>query len=712
MNISALNELIGSPQWLCWRSELRNGKATKVPYDPKNGDRASTADAKTWGTYEQAEEALGDPSNGYKGVGFVFTENDPYTGIDLDKCRDPETGEFEPWARELIQEIGTYTEISPSGRGVHMFVRAKLPGAGHRAGQIEIYSSGRYFTVTGESVPDTPDLIAERQELIDRLYSEGRTSLKNQPRTTKKPLAPTAMLTFIPAPGTGYSGSPWSNREDKLEDLANGQCDGYKSPSEADLAFCRMLADDTNGDLAEIDQRFRASARYRPKWDEKRGAKTYGETTLQMAIQSWAGQRTPAELGRRVFPMNAKAHHGLIGDVIRTFEPHTEADPAALLVQFLVMFGNVIGRSAHFKVEGDTHFLNLFAVIAGASSKARKGTSLGRIKQLFSGQDGWGTTSGLSSGEGLIAAVADRDTGLDGAGTQDKRLMVIEPEFASPLKNIDRDGNILSATMRQAWDGGDLSVMTRHSPLKATKSHISILGHITVDELRRCLTMSEQANGFANRFLWVSAQRSKLLPEGGHLADSDLGRLKVAVQDAIRFATFVEEMRMDEAARSLWYRFYADVSQGSPGLVGTLTARAEPQVRRMACLYALLDHSSLVRQEHLEAAISVWDYCELSVKHIFGDASGDLIADTIARALQTQPNGLTATEISGLFGNNKKAVDTNAALTRLRDCGVITQEERRGGASCDGLETLGECRGANLGAGSGMTASPYSLLFN
>lgn len=220
-------------------------------------------------------------------------------------------------------------------------------------------------------------------------------------------------------------------------------------------------------------------------------------------------------------PGNA-AYYGLAGDLVRAIEPHTEADPAALLVQFLSAFGNVIGRNSYFVAEDDKHFLNLFAVLVGNTSKGRKGTSWGRIRSLLGSVDAdWLDNclqSGLSSGEGLIWAVRDpiektepiRDkrtiTGyrnvITDPGIEDKRLLVVESEFASAIKSAAREGNTLSAVIRDAWDRGCLRSMVKNSPARASNAHVSIIGHITKDELRRYLDSTETANGFANRFLW------------------------------------------------------------------------------------------------------------------------------------------------------------------------------------------------------------------
>lgn len=219
-------------------------------------------------------------------------------------------------------------------------------------------------------------------------------------------------------------------------------------------------------------------------------------------------------------------------------------------------------------------------------------------------------------------------------GEDDKRLLVVETKFANVLRQIERPGNILSSVIRDAWDTGDLGTLTKNSPTKATGAHVSIIGHITKPELRRYLTRTEAGNGFGNRILWFLVKRSKVLPEGGRLADVDFAPFLNRLEEATRFAEGAGEVTKSPDARSLWANIYPDLSEGKPGLVGALTSRAEAQVLRLSVIYALLDGEKLVQVPHLLAASAVWDYCESSVKYIFGATLGDPVADTILAAVK------------------------------------------------------------------------------
>jgi hypothetical protein len=377
------------------------------------------------------------------------------------------------------------------------------------------------------------------------------------------------------------------------------------------------------------------------------------------------------------------AYHGVVGEVVRTMEPHTEADPVAILLQLLIYVGNMIDAAPHYVVESDRHAGNLFSVLVGQSAKGRKGTSGGRARAVVKAADElWveqRMKSGLSTGEGLINEVRDGD-GKEDLGAPDKRLMITEAEFGNALAVMERPGNTLSPVVRKAWDGGTLSTLTKHSPLRATNPHISIVGHITIDELRARITRTDMANGFANRFLYVLVRRSKLLPHGGHLLELEIGRLGERVRAAVEHAKRIGRVRMTDAAARKWELLYESLSAEQPGLLGAITARAEAQTIRLAMLYALLDSRDRIDVDHLAAAVAVWEYCEASAAYIFGDALGDPVADDILRALQQAGvAGMSRTDISNLLGRNRSADRIGAALALLANRRRARVESRTSG---------------------------------
>ncbi len=194
------------------------------------------------------------------------------------------------------------------------------------------------------------------------------------------------------------------------------------------------------------------------------------QTGANSASQQSNGNGRKAVNGGWPKPLDSAAFHGVAGELVRRLDPHTEADPAAILFQTLTAFGNLIGRTAHFLVEEDRHYGNLNIVLVGKTAKARKGTSWTRVLRVFKEIDpAWQTGSGLSTGEGLIWAV--RDPLGEERGVDDKRLLVMEPEFARLLQSARRKENTLSPIIRQAWDTGDLRIINKNSPVIATGAH-------------------------------------------------------------------------------------------------------------------------------------------------------------------------------------------------------------------------------------------------
>jgi hypothetical protein len=397
-----------------------------------------------------------------------------------------------------------------------------------------------------------------------------------------------------------------------------------------------------------------------------------------------------------------QAMQGLAGEIVRTMLPNTESDPVAILVLFLASYGNMIGRGAHFVVEGDTHYCKIWPILVGESALARKGTAQGRVDKILRQIDEqWYLNCrafGLSSGEGLIHHVRDRRAkeGKDGEvivvdeGVADKRVLVTEPEFASPLIQMQREGNVLSATLRTAWDDQVLQTLSKTSPEKVTGSHITICSHTNREELLKHLTTAKLGGGVGNRFLFHLVRRSKKLPHGGDedvLSDDLLARLRRAINFGrehrhIKLSGDKEGEYDGRSARELWEAVYEDFEDGAAGLTGVVTSRGEAQVRRLATTYAALDRSATVKIDHLLAALSLWEYAKQSTHLIFQGKTGDEIADEILHALQEAGDqGMSRTDLVNHFNRNIKASRIRAALTQLQRDGWARCEKIRGDRS-------------------------------
>jgi len=374
------------------------------------------------------------------------------------------------------------------------------------------------------------------------------------------------------------------------------------------------------------------------------------------------------------------ALHGLAGTIIERTLPHTEADESALLLTFLMMFGNCAGGTMYGMADGRRHAMNEFLVLVGDSSSGRKGVSYDRMLHLFTLVDrAWvdeSIRSGLASGEGLIHAVKDGDDEDQSFRVQEKRLLVHQSEFATTLKVMGREGNTLSDTVRAAWDCSLLATMTK-LPVVARGGYISIVAHITPHELRRFLNPVEASNGFANRFLFAMTKRSKFLPEGSGTVPYSTETLP-PLRQAIEFARqHKDEVMRDRDARDLWALVYPRLLEGKPDPLGKIVTRGAPHVLRLSLMYAALDLSPRVTVPQLKAALAVWKYCEESAEYIFTESSGDSLVDKILAVItEAGKAGINQTGLRRALSNHVTAQTLKTELSSLIADRVIDAFEK------------------------------------
>ncbi len=390
-------------------------------------------------------------------------------------------------------------------------------------------------------------------------------------------------------------------------------------------------------------------------------------------------------------PLDEAAYYGLAGEVVKGLAPYTEADEAALLMNFLAAMGNAIGRAVWWEVSGTKHYCNLFAALVGSTSKGRKGTSWGPIRELMSLVDeDWAKfrhVGGLASGEGLVWQVRDeiyRIRGgkeeLEDKGEPDKRLLIIEGEFGRGLKAMAREGNTLSAMLREAWDGpGVWRSLTKKDSTKATNPHVSLVAHVTRQELRKEFAEVEIFNGLGNRFLWCCVRRSKLLPFGGGDMRPAVEALAAKTSPALAWALGQgNQMRFTAEAMQVWEPLYGQLTADKTGLIGAALGRAEAQVRRLAVLYAVLDRREKVDVDHLMAACAVWQYCERSAAYIFGaDSEEKDEAQEKILAFLRERGEATQTELLHDCFKRKGTQRLKDALETLSASGKICYKKER-----------------------------------
>lgn len=394
-------------------------------------------------------------------------------------------------------------------------------------------------------------------------------------------------------------------------------------------------------------------------------------------------RKPPAAVAGPAWPVLSRdAMHGLAGDFVALWDPHTEAYPPAVLHLFLATAGCWLGGGYYVSGGNTRHTPKVWPLLAGDSSTGAKGTAVSVVRSFWTkfNSTSFQTASGLSTGEGLIKAVRDAsgdDPSAQGFedGVQDKRLWVDAPEFAGVLDKSRREGNSLSATLREAYDDQVLQSMTSGSPLKSTGSHIVITPQITPAELVTKLSSTDVANGLANRFMLVCTRMSKTLPEGSAPTSSELqafGDRLHAVRTSLFKATSGQaELRRDDAGRKLWIaeyhrRFEDRRKDESESPVKSLLARWHANTARMSLTYALLDSQLTIGEPHVRAALAAWDYVEDSTRYVFGSEAGDRDLGRLMEYVNEREDGRSRKEISvELFQRHKTKRELDALIDKL-----------------------------------------------
>jgi hypothetical protein len=368
--------------------------------------------------------------------------------------------------------------------------------------------------------------------------------------------------------------------------------------------------------------------------------------------------------------LDRAALHGIAGAWVEAAAPYTEAHPAGVLASFLVAAGSAIGREPHLQVGPSRHGVNEYVALVGPSATGRKGDAADiGMRPVERADRAWAAErvhSGFGSGEAVIKLLGDKPDEDEKPEPQDPRLLVREGELAGPLAVASRDGSTLSTTLRNAWDGRPLenNTVTR-GMLRASTTHVSIIAAITAEELRRRLTATDQANGFANRFLFLAVRRVRELPEPPPLPDKLVAEFGEHLAAVFAHGRIFQRVTRDTEAREAWSVAYgSELSVDRPGLVGACTSRAEAHAARLSLLYALLDGRDTIGLKHHEAALALWRYCERSVQTVWGDMLGDPTADRILAEARLQGR-LTRTQVRDLFSRHRSAAELDNALDQL-----------------------------------------------
>lgn len=515
-------ELQRVDQWVLWRTEQRGVKPTKVPYGARTGEHAKSTDPATWGSFEDACKAF--VGGTYDGIGFVFSEYDPYCGIDLDDC--VEGGAIESDRRRWMETLDSYSEFSPTATGVHVIVKAGKPGTRSKnsALGVEMYDRGRFFTMTGDRVPRTTKVIYSRQDEVQRLYDEWFASADDE----RQPL-PTQPIDIDDEKLLEAAFSNPKNGQ-AIRLLWDGDLTGYASHSEADLALCAHLAFYTGRDAGRIDRMFRSSGLYREgKWDRT----DYREGTLNKATAStfatyepyrngsngtpppppdWGdgGSSAPADAPEAeqdddapgVSPLdvapNPNLSLGWIDDYAEITSEMTGSPYEFNRHIGLVIVATATQRRARLRMAFGDIYPNIYSALIARSSVFHKTTAMQKSRQVLGHANlDRLLLSELATSEGLLKQLQGQSSGLilrDEIGT------LFDSHNTKYLRNLKPDLTAL-------YDCQPYSRRLSNDEIKVERPFLSILGATTPQRFYESVGLTDWMDGFLARWLFV-------IPEG------------------------------------------------------------------------------------------------------------------------------------------------------------------------------------------------------
>ena len=482
--------------------------------------------------------------------------------------------------------------------------------------------------------------------------------------------------------------------------IMNGVVSGKRSEGTGSTLAAMVRANIPEKDIIAtfeseaIGEKYREKGSGRVKWlqDEIQRSRDFVKENFNNNLNEKNEQNEFNQIEDRIWnkwpELGKEALSGLAGRFVELAGRNSEADPAAILLTFLMRFGVEVGPGPFLFVGDSKHYVRSIAVIVGNSSKARKGTSGKPVTRVFSlgvidDKDfnlyvpASSSPGPLSSGEGLIWNVRDPVTiwkvdkktkegeaVVIDPGVKDKRLFILDEEFSSCLTASKRDGNTISAIIRCLWDSGDLSPLTKNNRIKATGAHIGIVSHITLAELNKKLEDTETFSGFANRILWTCARRQRLVPFPKPMPPDELNEMRKELRSTISKCREIKEVVLSVDAREKWVGIYTELSRDHSGLVGACINRAESQVLRLSMIYSLLDSSGTIEVNHLDSALAVWKYCEDSARFIFASREANPYAQKIMDLLR-EGREMSTKQIYDAFSRNITKKQMEEAIMEL-----------------------------------------------
>lgn len=570
-------------QWIVWRCEQRDGKPTKVPFQV-NGSLASSTDSKTWCSWAEAIQAWQRHPKYWSGAGFVFSASDPFFGIDLDQCLDT-AGDLKPWAQPIMARFfDSYAEISPSGRGIKIWAKGRLPGGGTAFsmgdGRVEVYDKARYFTVTGNHWACQMFDVEEHQADLDWLLALSPHGQKKVPFTVEGKI-------------------PKGTQHDTLVSLA-----GSNRARGCEFAEILALLVETNKRLEEpapeshLRRIAESICRYAPS--DKRGIGN-AERELRAGTDAAAIGATEAKIDDDPLPDFPKsAWRGAFASYREAMIGTTEASDVAHFTAFWAAAAVTLGRRVSM-YSGERIFANVYLSVFGPTGD-KKTTAQRRVLNCGLLAPSIQVIRNLGSTEGLADALKREDGG-------DLVALFFWEELTALFARGRWTGSTILEFITETFDcPPEWGMKYRKDPISLQAPTPTILAGTTCEWFWKNARSDDFFGGLGNRFLYLTGAKKDPIPNPSEPDGAALKRVHIALSALSEMRPV--EARFDTFARRLWEQFYVSWEQRErKGLYAAAVKRVHVYIRKLAMTYAALEGTlPEISIEQLKAAIAVGLY--------------------------------------------------------------------------------------------------------
>ena len=627
------------PQWVNWKSVERDGKATKPPFQP-DGKFAESNNPATWNAFITVKAS----ADRFDGIGFVLTEDDPFVGVDFDKCYCPAFKLIDPVIEQHLKSLNTYVEISPSGRGLRALLRGRLPVDGRKNGRVEIYQTRRYVTLTGHILPGYPVSIEPRQAELETFYQKAFpeknvcTNLQKQICTiVRKEEISESQLRPLTGDWRGRLQIAFKSKHGvdikRLYDEGDTAKYGYDD-SAADMALCAHLAFWFTGDSVAIDEAFRESKLFREKWDHKHfsDGRTYGQATIEEAIRgckefyqesikstpletpTYTQERIEPEIKADSLPFPDGVMTGLAGDFAKIYSRHLEAPEHFFFLSFLTCLGSILSNRLTLNSELSPQS-RLFVLLLGESADDRKSTAISKTVEFFhEAITDFKTSWGVGSAEGLQKKLEESNY-----------LLLCFDEFKQFVGKCKIETSVLLPCVCTLFESNRYEARTKTVDICLKNAHLAMLAASTLQTYQYTWDSSFTDIGFNNRLFIVpgSAERRFSIPS--KIPEAEKVYLRKSLGNILGDIGTGLTLDITDEARDLYHSWYLNTERSIHA------KRLDTYALRFMSLLAVNENKSEINQEIIKKVIALVNW-ELEARKLYDPIDAD---STIARFEET-----------------------------------------------------------------------------